>query len=56
LLHDNRRLAQFFEDALRRQQLELDFRLFARSHGNGGARVTHDWLPRVQRYLHLDGV
>ena len=34
MLHDDRHLAQFFEGALRREQLKFDFRLFGRSHGN----------------------
>ncbi len=55
MLHNNGHLAQFFEGSFRCKQLKLDFRLFTRSHGNCGAGILHDWLPRVQRYLHRDG-
>ena len=56
VLHDDRHLAQSFEGSLRRKQLKFDFRLFARLHGNSRAGIVHDRLPRVQRYLHWDGV
>ena len=56
MLHDDGHLAQLFEGSLRRKQLEFDFCLFTRSHGNSGAGIAHDWLPHVQRYLHWDGV
>ena len=55
MLHDDGRLAQFFEGPMRRKQLKFDFRLFTRSHGCP-AGITHDWLPRVQRYLHWEGL
>ena len=52
MLHNNGRLVQLFQDSFRRKQLKFDFRLFAPSHSNSSrARIVHDWLPRVQRYL-----
>ncbi|MDB5513564.1 MAG: hypothetical protein JWQ17_322 [Tardiphaga sp.] len=55
MLQNDRQLSQFFEGSLRCKQFKFDFRLLSRAH-DGGARIGHDWLPRVQRYLHRDGV
>ena len=49
MLHDDGHLAQFFEDALRRQQLKLDFRLSTRLHGNCRAGIGQNWPLGFQR-------
>ncbi len=56
MLQDDGHLAQFFEGSLRRKELKFDFRLLTGTHSNGDAGIVHDWLPRVQRYLHWDHV
>jgi hypothetical protein len=56
MLHDCGHLAEPFQTLLRRQQLEFDFRVFTRSHGNRAARIVPNRLPRAQRYLHPDSM
>ena len=46
VLHDDRHVAQVFEGSLRRKQLEFDFRLRTRLHGNSGAGIVYDRLPQ----------